>query len=940
MELIGLLSLAKSRMPTITALKFGAVFFIFILFGLITYHNYSQKIHQTTYLGKIKLYLLWQSPDYKNDTKAAEKQNNSPFNKGNHNGSHCDIDPNSRLDCAFNKLMNEKECQARGCCWIPVVSAVNKTAPLCFLPSNYPSYIMENISPTKSGYTATLSRKERTLFPNDIRTLQLNIMYETSERLHFTLKDPENKRYEVPIDVPVVTEKASTQLYTVNFTSRPFGIIVQRKSNGLVLLNTTVGPLFYADQFLQISTSLASQYISGLGEHSTNLILNVNWTRLTLWNRDQAPHKKSNLYGSHPFYLVMEGDGSAHGVFLLNSNAQDVLLQPSPALTWRAIGGIFDFYVFLGPNPKTVIRQYMDIIGYPIMPPYWSLGFHLCRFGYKSTNVTRQVVENMARANMPQDVQWNDIDYMDKKKDFTYNLQFFGDYPQMVDEFHKKGLKYVMIVDPGISSSQGAGNYKPYDEGLKRGVFITNETGEPFIGKVWPGPTAFPDFTNPETQAWWYENIKEFHDQVPFDGIWIDMNEPSSFVNGAINGCPDNNLENPPYVPGVTGGYLRSHTVCMTGKLYLSSHYNLHSLYGLTEAIATHNALIKVIGKRPLVISRSTFPSHGHYAGHWTGDISSNWNDMYYTIPAIMLFNMYGIPLVGADVCGFGGATSEELCVRWTQLGSFYPFMRNHNAWKQLPQEPYVFSESAQSAMRKALFTRYTLLPFLYTLFHKAHSAGEMVVEPLSFEFSQDPNTWSIDRQFMLGEALLITPVLEPKTVEVSGYFPSSTWYNLYNGSAIHSKGQYIVLQAPLDTINVHVRGGFILPIQEPSTTTAASRGNPLDLIVALSNQGGARGNLFWDDGDSLLTYETGDYTEIIFRAKNNMLLSEIVHLNSQADDLHLRRVTVFGVPSPPHKVSVNGRWFPDFSYNLDTKVLTLQNLSVFMGEEFTITWF
>ncbi|XP_069786190.1 lysosomal alpha-glucosidase isoform X2 [Narcine bancroftii] len=846
-------------MPAITALKFGAIFLV-ILIGLITCYNYYQELSPktlgSTNVGKIKLDLLWQSPNYKIDTIASETPKNLTLSAGDHSVPQCDVDPTSRLDCAFNELMHMKKCQARGCCWVPVTAAVNRTRPFCYLPSNYPSYNMDNLSPTKIGYTATLSRTERTLFANDIKRLQLNVMYETSDRLHFTLKDLENKRYEVPIDVPVVTQKASTQFYTVRFSDRPFGIIVQRKSNGLVLLDTTVGPLFYADQFLQISTSLASRYISGLGEHMTNLILNVNWTRLTLWNQDQRPRINSNLYGSHPFYLVMEEDGSAHGVFLLNSNAKDVLLQPSPALTWRTIGGIFDFYIFLGPNPKSVIKQYMDIIGYPIMPPYWSLGFHLCRFGYKSTNVTRQVVENMTKANMPQDVQWNDVDYMDKKRDFTFNLQYYGDYPQMVDEFHQKGLKYVLILDPGISSEQGAEKYKPYDDGLKRGVFIKNETGEPLIGKVWPGLTAFPDFTNPETQAWWYENIKKFHDQVPFDGIWIDMNEPSSFVDGAINGCPDNNLENPPYVPDVAGGYLRSSTMCMTGRLHLSSHYNLHNLYGLTEAIATHDALLKVIGKRPFVISRSTFPSHGHYAGHWTGDISSNWNDMYFTIPAIMLFNMYGIPLVGADVCGFGEATNEELCVRWTQLGSFYPFMRNHNAWKQPSQEPYVFSESAQSAMRKVIFTRYMLLPFIYTLFHKAHTDGEMVVRPLSFEFSQETNTWSIDHQFMLGETLLITPVLEPKALEVSGYFPSTTWYDLYNGSAIHSKGQYILLQAPLDTINVHVRGGCILPIQEPNTTTATSRGNPFALIAALSNEGVARGNLFWDDGDSPLTFE------------------------------------------------------------------------------------
>ncbi|NXQ06602.1 LYAG glucosidase, partial [Vidua macroura] len=223
------------------------------------------------------------------------------------------------------------------------------------------------------------------------------------------------------------------------------------------------------------------------------------------------------------------------------------------------------------------------------------------------------------------------------------------------------------------------GTYKPYDEGLKRGVFIRNATGQPLIGKVWPGPTAFPDFTNPKTHEWWHDMVKDFHEQVPFDGMWLDMNEPSNFVEGSMDGCPSNNLEHPPYVPGVFGGRLQAGTICASSQQYLSSHYNLHSLYGLTEAIASHNALLRVRGKRPFIISRSTFAGHGRYAGHWTGDVGSDWEQLYYSIPEVLLFNLFGVPLVGADICGFLGDTNEELCVRWTQLGAFYPFMRNHN---------------------------------------------------------------------------------------------------------------------------------------------------------------------------------------------------------------------------------------------------------------------
>ncbi|XP_029815980.1 lysosomal alpha-glucosidase, partial [Manacus vitellinus] len=552
-----------------------------------------------------------------------------------------------------------------------------------------------------------------------------------------------------------------------------------------------------------------------------------------------------------PFYLVMEDDGSAHGVFLLNSNAMDVLLQPSPALTWRTTGGILDFYIFLGPDPKSVVRQYLDVVGFPFMPPYWGLGFHLCRWGYSSTDITRQVVANMTAARFPLDVQWNDLDYADAKRDFTFNKKSFKDYPEMVQDFHRCGLRYIMIVDAGISSSGPPGTYKPYDEGLKRGVFIRNATGQPLVGKVWPGPTVFPDFTNPETHEWWHDMVKDFHDQVPFDGMWLDMNEPSNFVEGSQDGCPQNNLEQPPYVPGVFGGRLRAGTICASSQQFLSSHYNLHSLYGLTEAIASHNALLRVRGKRPFVISRSTFAGHGRYAGHWTGDVGSNWEQLYYSIPEVLLFNLFGVPLVGADICGFAGDTSEELCVRWTQLGAFYPFMRNHNDHGTRPQEPYAFSPA---------------------------------------------------------------------------------------DSTIHSKGQWILLPAPLDTINVHVRAGHILPLQEPAFSTAQSRRRGMALVVALTPDGFARGDLFWDDGESWETFERGDYTEILFLATHGAVLSQLLRGSPHLDGVLLEAVTVLGVSSPPRQVLANGAIVSDFSYRSDTQVLRVP-VSLPMWEQFVISW-
>ncbi|XP_057201681.1 lysosomal alpha-glucosidase isoform X2 [Triplophysa rosa] len=692
--------------------------------------------------------------------------------------SQCGITAQSRIDCARDRSLSQADCENRGCCYEPLPKSEFRGPPWCFYPVRYPGYKMGVLTPTKRGKRATLTRSTPSYLPRDISTLQLDMITESSGCLHLILKDPSSPRYEVPFVTSCPRGHGDTQipLYDVEFQPDPFAIIVRRKSNGRVLLNTTIGPLLYADQYLQLSTSLASSVVSGLGEHYTPITLDLNWTSVSLWNRDMAPHRNANLYGSHPFFMLQEGDGQAHGVFLLNSNAMEVLLQPSPALTWLTVGGILDLYVFLGPSPQTVVQQYQEVIGFPMMPPYWSLGFHLCRWGYTSTNITRTVVQHMRRAQFPLDVQWNDLDYADQRRCFTFDPQRFGDLPQMVNEFHQLGMKYVLILDPGISSTSPPGSYKPFDDGLKRGVFIKNSTGQILIGKVWPGPTAFPDFTNPTTIDWWIDCIRLFHDKVPVDGLWIDMNEPSNFIQGSVNGCPDTDLEKPPYTPGVIGGQLNSETLCMSAQQNLSSHYNLHNLYGLTEAIATYRALLKVKATRPFVLSRSSFPGLGRFSGHWTGDVRSDWEQLRFSIPGVLLFGLYGVPLVGADVCGFGGDTTEELCMRWTQLGAFYPFMRNHNDKPNTPQEPYVFSQQAQDAMRAALMLRYSLLPFLYTLFHHAHTSASTVARPLFLEFPTDPNCQPIDRQFMWGSSLLISPVLEQGAVEVAAYLPLGTW--------------------------------------------------------------------------------------------------------------------------------------------------------------------
>lgn len=855
-------------------------------------------------------------------------------------GLQCDLSTKSaRFDCHPDPNPNQGNCQARGCCWGSTTNLVSKTGnpnlrqgiPYCYFPQNYNGYNISSLKQTDYGYRAMLTRSTPSGWPDDIKTLTMDVWLETSKRLHFKIFDGASSRYEVPIKVPKPPGYRSSDVdYDVKFRKMPFGFTVTRKSSGAILFDTTTvaGPLIFADQFIEISSATDTGLIYGLGEHRARLLHNASamWQQYVMWSRDQPPAGNINLYGVHPFYLTMEKDGQSHGVFLLNSNAMEVELQPFPAITFRTIGGVLDMYVFLGPTPDSVIQQYTAVIGLPVMPPYWALGFQLCKYGYNSAAHLKDVITRNRQLGIPYDVQWSDIDYMKLHLDWTYDSDGgFPGLPDIVNDLHNHSQKYVIIVDPGIGN-MFPGKYAPYDEGIKEDVFIRNSSGGVLVGQVWPGTTVFPDFTNPKTADWWYNQAKQFHDVVPFDGLWTDMNEPSNFVTGSTQGCTKGKLDNPPYAAHV-GDCLPCKTVCPSARQYISSHYNLHNLYGTTEAIASSSALKRIRGKRSFVVTRSSYPGLGHHAFHWTGDVSSNWDDLSYSVPAILEFQFFGIPFVGADICGFLGDTTEELCIRWMQVGAFYPFMRNHDDIHGREQDPAVWSSNAQQIMKSVTELRYSLLPFMYTQFYYSNINGSPVIQPLFFVYPTDAQTYGIDEQFLWGSSILVSPALHENQYSVKAYFPADQWYDIYDGHlAFDSSGQWQTLKAPLEKINVHVRGGSIIATQRPAVNTVLARKNPFGLIVAFDSKKLAKGCLFWDDGDSIDTVENGKYNMIHFNATMGKITSEVVS-TGYAAEMKLDNIQVFGVPNGPSTVTVNGQTAV-FQYNTDMKVLSIDQFS------------
>ncbi|KAK7040334.1 hypothetical protein VNI00_009802 [Paramarasmius palmivorus] len=861
-----------------------------------------------------------------------------------------------------------------------------------------PGYNAVNVSTDANGGTITadlvLAGEPCNVFGNDIERLRLDVSYDTDTRIHVKITDAANARYEVPESVfprPMVNNSSSPSTAQIQFgyTSEPFTFAISRVDTNETLFATSAEhPLIFEPQYLRIQSTASppDANIYGLGEHTETFRLpTTNLTR-TLWSRDSyGIPVGTNLYGNHPVYFEHRATGT-YGAFLLNSNGMDIKINQTEGATsieYNVIGGIFDFYFLAGPSPLDVSKQYAQVVGTPAEVPYWSFGLHQCRFGYKDFVDVAGVITNYSEAGIPLETMWTDIDYMDRRRVFTLDPEYFplSRMREIVDYLHENGQKYIVMTDPAVGYFPSE-DYAALDRGTEMDVWMKWPNGSYIIGVVWPGPTVFPgevdlvrefdrnltsslsDWFHPSTQEYWNSEFETFYspdDGLDIDGVWIDMNEPANFCDlpctdpfqQSIDGDfppartsppPDINtpifvnaarrskrqaatrdILDPPYAidNAAPDGDLSAKTVAVNATHFNNlTEYDVHNLYGTMMSSTTQRAMLnRRPGLRTLIITRSTFAGAGSQVGKWLGDNLSNWEQYRFSIAGMLGFaSVYQIPMVGSDICGFGLNTTETLCARWATLGGFYPFMRNHNQDTSISQEFYRWPVVAEAA-KNVLDMRYRLMDYIYTAFHQASLDGTPVLQPLFYRFPDDPNTFSIDLQFLYGDSILVSPVTEENSTTVTIYLPSEgTFYDFLSFAPVpeEQRGNVTLTDVDFTQIPVHILGGAIIPLRvEGAMTTDELREKDFEIVVAQSKDGVATGKLYVDDGVSI---EQGGQTFLDMSFANGTL-----HVSGNfGHDLgvNLRNVKVLGVDQPPASVEMDGT--KEFEYDEQTKIITV----------------
>ena len=670
-----------------------------------------------------------------------------------------------------------------------------------------------------------------TIFENDIVKVFIGDKYEESISTNGVVDDLGKGEFIVEEDSNFVIIKGTKVL---TFVDKNTTEISFKDLDGNII-NEDFQPSF-KDEEGNVYISKVNDCLAyyGLGEKGGDLNKKGCYTENFNTDDPETDDDSITYYKTIPFYVALKEEAT-YGIFFDNSFRSyfDMGKEMGDRIFFGAIGGQIQYYFIPGENIKEVVKNYTALTGRMEMPPLWSLGYQQCRFSYFSQEEVRELVKTFEEKDIPLDVVYLDIDYMDGFRVMTFKTPNFDDAAGLISDLKEKGIRTITIIDPGVKVDE---EYLVFKRGKEGNHFTKKLDGEMFIGAVWPGDSAFPDFSNKDCREWWKSELKKFISEHGMDGIWNDMNEPCVFNN--------------------------DHKTMLESCLHNSDngvieHKEFHNRYGFEMSRCSKEAQEELHpNERGFSMTRATYAGGQRYSSVWTGDNMSLWSQMRMSISMNANLGISGFSFVGNDVSGFGLDSSEELFIRWMEMGPFIPIFRNHSNMYTRRQEPWAFGPRAEKIAKKSIELRYELLPYIYDLYYISHKEGLPIFRPMIMEYEKDMNLLNIREQFMLGENMLVAPVLYEGERSKAVYLPKGNWFNYFTMEKLQG-GKWYKLPCELDEILVFVKEGSIIPTYNKKFRNVKERPNNMLLKVFGEN---AKGFHYNDDGHTM-EYLEGKYT-------------------------------------------------------------------------------
>ncbi len=586
-----------------------------------------------------------------------------------------------------------------------------------------------------------------------------------------------------------------------------------------------LGAGFNGDHVAAYKSLQAGERFVGLGEKTGNL--DKRGQGFTNWNTDAFGYNSATdpIYSTIPFYIGIHS-GRVYGVFLDNSYKSHFNFGASNHRfsSFTAEGGDLDYYLFSGETVAEIIEAYTWLTGRMELPPKWGLGYQQCRYSYYPEHEMTTVAKTFRDKQIPCDVLYHDIHYMQDYKLFTWDNERFPDPKRMIQALNEDGFHVTVIIDPGVKIEEG---YATYHDGLEQDVFVKYPDGGLYSGDVWPGTCHFPDFTNPRVREWWGKKFKELVDQG-VEGFWNDMNEIASWGN---------------FMPNLMEFDYDGHP---------TSSKEARNVYGTQMARATKEGVAKLAdNRRTFTITRAAYSGFQRYGILWTGDNVSTEEHMLLGCRMVSSIGLSGIPFTGNDLGGFAGRTEVSLFARWLSIAVFQPFLRAHTFVNTADAEPWSFGEEVEEISRNYINLRYRLMPYLYSCFRQASLTGLPVSRSLALDYTHEEHVYDsrFQNQFLFGPSILVAPVESTKEI-TKVYLPPGDWYDLHSGEK-HRGDTIVYVDCPIERLPLFVKAGAILPMQSLVQYTDQQHDGTLTLHLYRGATGSSY-ELYEDDGKTL----------------------------------------------------------------------------------------